>query len=113
MPQIITKTFYVCDKCGCEYKEFYDAQMCEGVLLLEDTEVLQQFNIGDELNFSNENQSWTRWIYISGNGKIVDKKLIRHQDKHQYLYWLDSGEGVLWVKDDFGWKMFSPAELKR
>ena len=113
MPHTITKTFYACDKCGHEYNQFHDATMCETVPLLEDTEGLEQFNVGDELNFNNESQSWTRWIYSSGSGKIVEKKLIRHQDKHQYLYWCDSGEGALWVKDDFGWKMFSPAELKR
>lgn len=62
---------------------------------------------------SNEEQSWTRWIYTSGYGKITEKKLIRHQDKHQYLYWCETGEGILWINDEFGWKLFSPAELKR
>lgn len=113
MPTVIYKTLYACNKCKNEYNQEYDALMCENLLTLEETEGLKEFNIGDEIDFNDEHQSGSRWVYQSGSGKIVDKKLVRNNDRHQYLYWLDGGQGVLLVKDDYGWKTFSPAELKR
>lgn len=113
MPETIYKTFYACNKCNHEYKQEYDAVMCETLPTLEEIEKLEQWNIGDELTFMNEYPIGSRWSYCTGGGKIVEKKLIRHQNNHQYLYWTDGGEGVLWIKDDFGWKLFSPAEIKR
>lgn len=113
MPTEVIKTFYSCDKCKHEYTNWSEAQNCEGVPLLEETHGLKEFNIGDEIHFNNEYQGGTRWVYQSGEGKIVEKKLIRHLNHHQYLYWTDGGEGVLWIQDEFGWKTFSPNELKR
>ncbi|HWY11943.1 MAG TPA: hypothetical protein VN026_11490 [Bacteroidia bacterium] len=113
MPTIIYKTLYACNKCKNEYPNEYNASMCENLQTLETTENLKEFNVGDELNFNNEESLGSRWSYSSGSGKIVSKELVRNNDKHQYLYWVNGGEGALWVKDDYGWKMFSPAELKK
>ena len=68
------RTFYACDKCKHEYNDWSSASMCEGLKLLEETEGLKEFNIGDEIHFNNEYQGGTRWVYQSGEGKVVEKK---------------------------------------
>jgi len=113
MPHTITQTFYACDKCSRHYGSWDNAQACESFSLLEENENLRQFNVGDEINFLSESPGLSRWITIGSTAKIVEKKMVSNNQKHQYLYWTDSGEGVLWLKNDYGWGMVSPAELKR
>ena len=123
MPQTIHKTFYACDKCGFEHTEFHNAVMCEQLPLLEEINNLEQYKVGDTIEYQNEEQSFTRWIYGGKSGKIVEKKMVvanNNQDAtkhHTHIYWVEDDigfqDGVVWVKDDFGWKLFSPAELKR
>jgi desulfoferrodoxin (superoxide reductase-like protein) len=122
MPQTINKTFYVCDKCGFEHAQLQDAIQCENLPLLEEQNNLAQLNVGDDIEYNNEEQSFTRWIYTGKAGKIASKKLVvstnnqTGQKNHQYVYRVEDDlgfiDGVVWANDDFGWRLFSPAELK-
>jgi len=113
MPQAVYKTFYSCDKCGHEYHDYSKAAQCEQMPVLEQINPeLQEFNVGQDISFNEEHQAASRWVYQQEQAKVVKKKLVPHMGHHQYLYWTDSGRGVLWVQDEYGWKLFSPAELQ-
>lgn len=112
MPETIYKTVYACSICKCEYNQFHEAQLCENLPVLEQTESLKQYDVGDEITFNNEMQFGARWSYGTESGKITQKKIVCSGDTHQYLYWTENGHGVVWVKDEFGYKLFSPNELK-
>lgn len=122
MPQTIYKTFYACDKCGFEHSQIENAIQCENLPSYEEMNNLQEFNVGDDIQYNNEEQSFTRWIYSGKSGKIASKKLVvstnnqTGQKVHQYVYNVDDDlgfiDGVVWVQDEYGFKLFSPAELK-
>jgi len=108
-------TKYVCEKCGSEYYEHHEALACETLM---EPENYNEYNIGDEINFQNEDSMFgSRYSYTSLNGKVIDKTLIKSNSDglHHTLLFVEAEysslivkRGVVFVPEE-GW--FSPHEL--
>lgn len=117
MPTEKQVTFYCCDVCGCEHRNYGKAMDCQQKPILDDIEKLRRFEVGAELCYQSEWAMGGRWVYESAGGKIAEVKIITSENNHHYMYVVENEhrgctEGVIWVKDDFGWKLMSFAEMK-
>lgn len=112
----ITVNRYMCPHCRTVYKTFEQAMQCEMAPI-----PLNPFPEGTTMTFENEESMFgSRYSYSSSSGVVLFAMLDYNEKNksHQWVWIVKPSDrfgtecAVVFGEDDFGTRLFSPAEFK-
>ena len=108
---------YKCSICDKVYKNFDKALECESKGYMEDIEKLPIYEIGDRIEFIDEQFVEIGFSYIKRKGIISYRyAFLRGDNVHQYVYLIDTPYNeviAFWLCNDGEWGIYSTVECKQ